>query len=124
MTSTVPDRLNPDKAPLVEGIGTRCMWVREKNPETGEEWLEFLPGCSTMMFGPESGECMCDTIAYRYNLQVEQRRDCDDQIGWQRRQIRRWFDAGVAAYNALTGEQRTNIHPQELARAVAKRGAR
>ncbi len=115
-----PDRLDPDQAPLVEGVGVRCMWIREKNPDTGEEILTFLPGCDRMTFDPEHEQCTCDTIAHRYKVLLEQRRDCDEEITHQRRRLRAWHRAGLAAFNALTGNTWKGVHPEELARAVAR----
>ncbi len=107
--------------PQGEPSTLRCHWANETDPESGQRVLSFIPGCSTMLFDPENGQCLCDTIAHRLAVQVAPRRDCDEEITALRDRLRVWSRAGAAAYTVLTGRDTSGyIHPEDLARAVRK----
>lgn len=102
----------------------RCHWTYDTNPDSGETVLIFIAGCGAMLLDPEHETCDCDNLERRMAIQLEQRRDCDDEITRQRRMLRKWARAGAAAYGVLTGRDMSHggyIHPEELARA-ARRG--
>lgn len=96
----------------------RCHWATDTNPETGESVLVFVPGCERMLFDPEHEQCHCDNLQHRLAIQLEQRRDCDEEITAQRRRLRVWARAGAAAYTVLTGRKASFVHPEELANAA------
>ncbi len=100
------------------GSTLRCHWATDTNPETGESVLVFVPGCGMMMFDPEHEQCHCDNLEQRLAIQLEQRRDCDEEISAQRRRLRMWGRAGAAAYTVITGRQVSFIHAEELAYAA------
>lgn len=130
MTSGPADTLgvpvtDPDATVSYHGP-IRCHWVRVIDPPDDiDPWI-LVPGCNGMA-ADVAAECNCDTLATRRERLAEQRVDCDRVISTQRERLRKWREAGAAAWSVLTGRPATPgvVHPEDLTRAVRDRvGAR
>jgi hypothetical protein len=72
------------------------------------------------------GACSCDALAYRYLVQVEQRRDVDATVTALRARLKEWHTAALEAYAALEDkpvQPAGVVHPQDLRRAARRRSA-
>lgn len=110
----------PDSVPV-----DRCHWVFCTDAPDGTDPWVLVPGCSTAATSPEAG-CACDTLAYRYALQVQQRRDVDETVMALRARLTAWQVAAQAAHAALRGEPLPGpnrggfLCPQDLASAARR----